>query len=140
MPTKIPPTGLDDTKDFSSLVPAAFEKANAAFVQAANTTQYITFSQPGSITAPFTGVARLYPPKNITISNVYASLGTSSSTPFVFVIEKNGANVGAFTINTSAFKMNVTPANIVVTTDDYLTIDISSGTGATDLRVDLQYT
>ena len=34
MPTKIPPAGLDNTKDFSSLVPAAFEKANVAFSQA----------------------------------------------------------------------------------------------------------
>ena len=36
MPTKIPPTGLDDTKDFSTLVPAAFAQANAAF-EVANT-------------------------------------------------------------------------------------------------------
>lgn len=34
MPTRILPQRLDSTKDFSSLVPAAFEKANAAFAQA----------------------------------------------------------------------------------------------------------
>jgi hypothetical protein len=36
MPTKVPPSRLDSTKDFSSLVPAAFNQANAAFT-AANT-------------------------------------------------------------------------------------------------------
>lgn len=36
MPTKVPPSRLDSTKDFSSLVPAAFNQANAAF-NAANT-------------------------------------------------------------------------------------------------------
>jgi hypothetical protein len=34
MPTKITPSRLDSTKDFSSLVTSAFGKANAAFVQA----------------------------------------------------------------------------------------------------------
>jgi hypothetical protein len=41
MPTKVPPSRLDSTKDFSSLVPAAFDQANsaafyanAAFIQA----------------------------------------------------------------------------------------------------------
>ena len=34
MPTKVPPSRLDSTKDFSSLVPSAFAQANAAFAQA----------------------------------------------------------------------------------------------------------
>lgn len=38
MPTKVPPSRLDSTKDFSFLVPAAFAQANAAFLQANNST------------------------------------------------------------------------------------------------------
>jgi hypothetical protein len=34
MSTRVPPSRLDSTKDFSSLVPAAFGQANAAFIQA----------------------------------------------------------------------------------------------------------
>lgn len=34
MPTKVPPSRLDSTKDFSSLVPSAFAQANAAFAAA----------------------------------------------------------------------------------------------------------
>jgi len=36
MSTQVPPSRLDSTKDFSSLVPSAFAKANAAFEQANN--------------------------------------------------------------------------------------------------------
>lgn len=38
MSTQVPPSRLDSTKDFSSLVPSAFAKANAAFEQANNAT------------------------------------------------------------------------------------------------------
>jgi hypothetical protein len=34
MSTQVPPSRLDSTKDFSSLVPSAFAKANAAYAQA----------------------------------------------------------------------------------------------------------
>jgi len=38
MSTQVPPSRLDSTKDFSSLIPSAFAKANAAFTQANNAT------------------------------------------------------------------------------------------------------
>jgi len=38
MSTQVPPSRLDSTKDFSSLVPSAFARANAAFLQANNST------------------------------------------------------------------------------------------------------
>jgi hypothetical protein len=38
MSTQVPPSRLDSTKDFSSLVPSAFARANAAFLQATNST------------------------------------------------------------------------------------------------------
>lgn len=37
MSTKVPPLALDSTKDFSALVPAAFQAANAAYAQANST-------------------------------------------------------------------------------------------------------
>lgn len=99
----------------------------------------ISLVQPGTITVPYTGIARFYPVANLTISNVYASLGTASTTNFSFVIQKNDSNINTYTINANAFTMPATSANIVVNTTDYLTIDVSAGTGATDLRVDLEY-
>jgi len=96
-------------------------------------------NQPGSITPPLTGTARYYPKSNITVSNVYAYLGTSSSTNFTFNLYKNGSNAGLFLVNSNANIMSAVSCNIAMTTSDYFTINIVSGTGATDLKVDLQY-
>ena len=104
------------------------------------TARYITLTQPGTIATPFIGVARCYVPTNVTISNVYASLGTASSTSFQFAILKNGSSVATYTIDPNSNRMSVTSANINITSDDYITVNITSGTGATDLKVDLEYT
>ena len=110
--------------------------ANSAPAQTFGT---ISLTQPGNVTVPFTGVARCYPTSNLTLVNVFASLGTASTTNFGFTLKKNGSNVGNYTISSNSFRMTPTSANISVTTTDYLTIDITSGSGATDLKVDLQY-
>jgi hypothetical protein len=103
------------------------------------TTKTFTLVQTGNITAPYTGTARCYPTGNVTISNVYASLGTASSTSFTFTIKKNGTAVGNYTINSNAYRLTSQAANISLTASDYLTLDITAGTGASDLKVDLEY-
>ena len=112
---------------------------NGAFAAIATSTGTITLAQPGNITTPFTGVSRFYPTSNLTITNVFASLGTVSSGNLGFMIKKNGSNVGTFTVTGNTFRMSDTSANISVSTTDYLTLDVTSGSGATDLRVDLKY-
>jgi hypothetical protein len=101
--------------------------------------QYITLNQPGTITTPVTGTARYYPKGNITIGNVYAYLGTPSSSNLTFNIYKNGSNVGLFTVSANSYVMSMANTNITMTSSDYLTLGVASGTGATDLKVDLGY-
>jgi hypothetical protein len=101
--------------------------------------KYITMNQSGTITVPVTGTARLYPPSSLTISNVYASLSTTSSSTFTFQLLKNGSVVGTYNISSGTNKMTVTAANISLTTTDYLTVNVTAGTGASDLRIDLEY-
>jgi plastocyanin len=101
--------------------------------------KYITLNQGGTITVPTTGVARCYVPSALTIVNVYASLGTASSTTFTFKLLKNGTIVGTYTISSNSYKMTVTAASISLTTSDYLTLDVTGGAGASDLKVDLEY-
>jgi hypothetical protein len=101
--------------------------------------KYITMSQTGSITVPTTGTARLYPPSSLTISNVYASLSTTSSSTFTFQLLKNGSSVGTYNISASTNKMTTTAASISLLTTDYLTINVTAGAGASDLRIDLEY-
>jgi hypothetical protein len=101
--------------------------------------KYITLNQGSTITVPTTGVARCYVPNALTIVNVYASLGTASSTTFTFKLLKNGSIVGTYTISSNSYKMTVTAASISLTTSDYLTLDVTGGAGASDLKVDLEY-
>jgi hypothetical protein len=96
-------------------------------------------TQSGTITVPTTGTARLYPPSSLTISNVYASLSTTSSTTFTFQLLKNGSVAGTYNISSNTNKMTTTAASISLTTNDYLTINVTAGAGASDLRVDLEY-
>lgn len=101
--------------------------------------KYITMNQSGAITVPTTGTARLYPPSSLIISNVYASLSTTSSSTFTFQLLKNGSVVGTYNITAGSNKMTTTAASISLTTTDYLTVNVTAGSGATDLRIDLEY-
>jgi hypothetical protein len=101
--------------------------------------KYITLNQGGTITVPTTGVSRCYVPSALTITNVYASLGTASSTTFTFKLLKNGSIVGTYTLSSNSYKMTTTAVSISLTTADYLTLDVTTGTGASDLKIDLEY-
>ena len=101
--------------------------------------KYISMTQSGTITVPTTGTARLYPPSSLTISNVYASLSTTSSSTFTFQLLKNGSAVGTYNISANTNKLTTTAASISLTTSDYLTVNVTAGTGASDLRIDLEY-
>lgn len=115
-----------------------------SILQGANVTvaaakKYFTFVQTGTITTPVSGTARSYPTANCTITNVYASLGTAASDTFTFVLKKNGSTVGTYNMSAGTYRMGATAASVSLTTSDYLTINITAGTGATDLKVDLEY-
>ncbi len=102
--------------------------------------RFISLVQSGNITVPFTGVARFYPTANIIINNVYASIGTLPTTGgFNFTLLKNGSIVGTYNIDEGSYRLGATEVSISVTNNDYLTLNVTSGAGATDLRVDLEY-
>jgi hypothetical protein len=131
---------VDSTSGAVSLTPAATVSNPIPAPQILSSPRYITMVKTGNITAPDTGTSRYYPPKDVTISNVLASLSTASTSNLQFTINKNGSNTGAYTISPNAHVMTKTSANISLTTSDYLTVDILSGEGAAELRLDLEYT
>jgi hypothetical protein len=110
--------------------------------KSAKPSAYINFSLTDAITPPITGTARFYPPKNVTISKVYAHLSTATTSgALTFILKKNGVSIGTtFTIAQGAFVMTTTTVNVSLLTTDYLTLDVTGGTGATDLFVKLEYT
>lgn len=100
---------------------------------------YVTLTMPGTITPPFSGTARFYPPAAISISMVYANLGSNpSSGNLNFVIKKNGVSIGA-TCTLATALMTPVSVSVSLTTSDYLTLDVS-GSNASDLNVKLRYT
>ena len=98
---------------------------------------YVNLNMPGSITAPFTGVARYYPINTILITTVYANLGTAPSGNFTFLIKKNGVSIGT-TFTMSGVVMTPVTVNVSLTTSDYLTLDIT-GVNGSDLSIKLKY-
>jgi hypothetical protein len=104
--------------------------------------KYVNLSMVGAIAPPFTGLARFYPPTNIVIDTVYANLAESpTGGPITFTLNKNGATTnitGTIIVGTTV--MAPLSVNIVLTTTDYLTLDVAgSATFARDLYVRLKY-
>lgn len=130
---------VDTTSGSIALTPAATVANPSPTPTKVVSTKTLTMVQSGAITTPFTGVARCYPTANITIQNVYASLGTPSSGNLSFALLKNNTSVGTYSFSANSYRMTTTSANISVSTTDYLTINVTSGAGATDLKVDLEY-
>jgi hypothetical protein len=99
---------------------------------------YLNMVMTGAVIPPVVGIARLYPPVDMTVTTVYANL---SSAPvngnMTFVIKKNGTSTGTtFTLSTTL--MSPVTVSIALTTADYLTIDVA-GSSSADLRVTLKY-
>jgi len=130
---------VDNTSGAVSLTPAATVSNPTPAPQVISSPRYISMVKTGNITTPDTGTSRYYPPKDVTISNVLASLSTASTSNLQFTINKNGSNTGAYTISANAYQLTKTVASISLTTSDYLTVDILTGEGAAELRLDLEY-
>jgi uncharacterized protein YukE len=101
--------------------------------------KYVNMTQTGSLTGPYSGIARYYPPNNMTVSKVIASITYSQSSSSVFKLFKNGVDTGyTFTINSGTNVMTPVSVTISLTTADYLTLNLVSGV-FNEFRVQLQY-
>ena len=102
---------------------------------------YISASFPGNI-GPLDSKSRWSPPRTITLTNVAFNINTVAiAAPVVLDIKKNGVSIfpGAKpTLALSTAKANVAIPNVVITAEDYITLDIIAGDGA-DLTVRLDY-
>jgi hypothetical protein len=109
----------------------------------------ITMNQPSTLIVPFTGNARYYPTRTVSLKTVYANLGaTPTGGNLGFTILKNGSNIGyGFTITTSSAVMtpvDISSSAVSLTTSDYLTINLTGNIApptlvASDLSVKITY-
>ena len=100
--------------------------------------RFISISVTGVINAPLTGNVRYYPPLGMSVQNVAASVSSAPPSDLSFSLLKNGSSVGTYTITTGSYRLLPQSANISLTTSDYLTVNVTSGS-AENLRLDLQY-
>jgi integrin beta 8/collagen type VII alpha len=101
-------------------------------------TKYLTITRTGNITTPYADNVRYYPPQNMSVSSVSASVSTAPSSAFTFRINKNGANVGVYTISSGQYSLSATAASFTANTTDYLTVSFLSGS-TTDAHIQLKY-
>jgi hypothetical protein len=101
---------------------------------------YISLVMTGTITTPFVGTSRFYPPKDLSITVVYASVTFATTAgAFTFVLKKNGVDLGTtFSIAQGQNIMTPVSVNTTLLTTDYLTLDVT-GASATDLFVKIEY-
>lgn len=98
----------------------------------------ITANFPGSFSANV-GTLRYYPNKDISIVTFNAWISEVSATDININVLKNGSVVKSLVITAGQLKIsNATLPNVSVSTADYITIDIVSGTGK-DLVIRMDY-
>lgn len=103
---------------------------------------YINLVMDSEIAPPVTGTARFYPPVDVVLTKIYASIGTTTvNAPFSFRLKKNGVNTG-LTLLISAGSNVMTPVDCEITVEDsdYLTIDVISTEISSDLHVKIDFT
>jgi hypothetical protein len=88
---------------------------------------------------PTTGTLRRYFANNITVTKMTAWVGVTSGSNLKLTLKKNGSEIANTIIAANASIANVTFSANVISDVDYLTLDLTSGSG-TDIGVRIDYT
>ena len=97
-----------------------------------------TYLSKGTITEA-TGTLRYYIHATSTLTAINAYLGTTGLTQTVAVVKKNGTSINTITIPANTATLNQTGLSISLAAGDYLTVDITRGSSATDLYINFVY-
>lgn len=88
-------------------------------------TKFVALSQPGVLKA-FNGTTRWYPPFPATIQSIESIVGIApNGGKITYVIKKNGTVIFTGTILSGINKNSPEVVSITLTTDDYLTVDVT---------------
>jgi hypothetical protein len=87
---------------------------------------------------PTTGTLKRYFANNITVTKMTAWVGVTSGSNLKLTLKKNGSEIANTTITAGANTSNVTFSSNVTSDVDYLTLDLTSGSG-TDIGVRIDY-
>lgn len=93
-----------------------------------NSNDSVVFSVFGTV-MPTTGLSRWYPPKNVHLNKVYFSLESAGTDDTVLRLNHNGTQVGGeIRCLAGAYRSNNVVLDIALTTNDYITVDVTDGT------------
>jgi hypothetical protein len=121
--------------------PLAFTQFSAVATSQVVVEQVIKANFTGTL-AIQTGTSRFYPPSNINIKRVYASLGTTGTSDVIIDVKVNGTSIFTGnnpTVPTGQYIGTAVTTNLAVILGSYITVDIISASGA-DCIVYLIYT
>lgn len=107
--------------------------------QSGGTTTYTkTYLSKGAV-AEAIGTLRFYIHAASTLTQINTYLGTAGLTQTVAVVKKNGTSINTITIPANTLSLNQTGLSISLSAGDYLTVDITQGSTATDLYINFVY-
>ena len=107
--------------------------------QSGGTTTYTkTYLSKGALSEA-TGTLRFYIHTTSTLTAINAYLGTTGLTQTVAVVKKNGTSINTITIPANTAALNQTGLSISLAAGDYLTVDITQSSSATDLYINFIY-
>lgn len=89
-----------------------------------------------------TGTMRWYPDRNITLSKVYFSMGTSPTSNVVIDVKKNGSSIfsGSYpTCSSGNYLSSSVSISTPMSPTDYLTVDVTAGTTGSDAVIFIVY-
>ena len=104
-----------------------------------------TYTIPGSITVS-TGTVRWYPDASITVTGAYVSVATApvgSSAQFSIKKTTSAAattTLATISVSAGAYKSSISSFSSLITTEDYVTIDVISTGNASTASVTITYT
>jgi hypothetical protein len=86
------------------------------------------------------GVSRWYPSANITVTGAYLVAASPPSTGDLSVsVKVSGSSIGTVTLTSGLYKSTITTLNNIITTSDYVTIDVNYSNNASDASLTLVY-
>jgi hypothetical protein len=89
-----------------------------------------TFTIAGLVSAPLAGTARVVPISNTTITKIQLVNGGTVNSDLTVRLNKNGSSVNTYTISSGNYVGNYTGLSIPITSSDYLTVDVVSGSSS----------
>jgi len=126
-------TSITSLADGVAIAPSNLylQVANAVSTYATKASMAIkTFNITGSFSGPVSGTFRYVPLSSVTITKVQLTNQSAVTGDLVIGLNKNGSQLTTYTLSSGNYTQTYTGQNYAITSSDYITVDVVSGSGA----------